>query len=279
MSTENLKSERYFFLEENKKRIYCVEYLPCEDDDNHYGVILCKPIWGERMRTHIIFTNLARLLTSEGFTVITCDYFGDGNSDGDTLDLTYTGMIDDINVLYHYISNKHQLRFFALIGLRIGANCAISVHNGIELLRKMILIEPIISLIDCLKIALRSNLSNQMVVYKKIIKNRSTLIQEIINGTSVNFDGFLVGKQLWESFEFASPLQVNSHFKGLVTILSMPDKGRKGTDYSNLASNFTNAKYETIEKEFSWSDNRNYVPNPPILFRKIMNELTSEPNI
>ena len=279
MSTENLKSERHFFLEENRKTIYCVEYLPAEDHDKHSAVILCKPIWGERMRTHIIFTNLARLLASEGFTVITCDYFGDGNSGGDTLDLTFTGMVDDINVLYHYISKKYQPRSFALIGLRVGANCAISVHNDVELLSKIILIEPILSLIDFLKIALRSNLTNQLVVYKKIVKNRDKLIQEIINGTPVSFDGFLVGKQLWESFEFTSPLQVNSNFKGLVNILSMADKGKKGSDFSNLAGSFSNGKYETIEKEFSWSDNRYYVPTPPILFNKIMNELTSELNI
>ena len=62
MTNNPNKKERHFFLEKENKRIYCVEYIADPAKNNKQGIILCKPTWGERIRTHRIFTNLARLL-------------------------------------------------------------------------------------------------------------------------------------------------------------------------------------------------------------------------
>ncbi len=268
-------TERHFFLEKENKRIYCVEYLADHANNNKQGIVLCKPTWGERIRTHRIFTNLGRMLREEGFTVISFDYFGDGNSGGDTLDLNYHGMVGDAVAVSEYLSDQHGIDSLTLIGLRIGANCAIGAEPKLKQLRRMILFEPILNPVEDLKVRLRANLSTQMAVHKKILKNRTVLIEEIKSGTPVNMDGFLIGKKLWESFEEFSPLKIDSDFTGPVKMISLVEKNKKKKDFSALAENYQNGSILIILKEFIWTDWKYYIPKPPIFFETIKSELLS----
>jgi alpha/beta superfamily hydrolase len=268
------RAEQHFFLEVKQDRpVYCVQYIPEKDHDKRLGVILCKPIWGERIRTHRIFTNLGRMLRSEGFTVITCDYYGDGNSGGDTLDLNFFGMVEDLETLCCYLERKYHLEKFALVGLRIGANCAIEAEKRIPGLTQMILFEPIPNPVEDLTVRLRANLSTQMAVHKKILKNRTVLVEEIKSGIPVNMDGFLIGKELWESFEQVSPLAIDSNFTGPVKIISLVEKNRKWTDFSKLAANYKNGSTIAVQREFIWTDLKYYIPKPPIFFETVKSEL------
>lgn len=265
--------ERAFFLEKKDKRIYCVEYLPRHDYSKNHGVILCRPIWGERIRTRRIFTNLARTLSVEGFSVITCDYFGDGNSGGETLDMSYSGMVDNIILLHEYMQSEYQIPGFSLVGFLVGSNIAMDAQYRILDLERMILFEPLLSPIDKMKEALRANLSSQMVVHKKIIKNRDELIEDIKNDIPVNIDGFVIGKLFWESFEKASPLTIQSDFSGTAVIFSIVEKGRKRSDFSTIAKSYPNGRHETIDKEFIWTEWKVYNPCPHLFINTVKAEL------
>ena len=266
------KSERHFFLKEKGKQIYCVEYLPSEKESKKYGVILCRPIWGERIRTHIIFSNLARLLSENGFSVITCDYYGDGNSGGETKELNYFSMVDDITLLHHYFSQNYHIDTFCLLGLRMGANVAIGVEPQILNLEKIILFEPVLNPINVFKKSLRANLATQMAIHKKILKTREDLIKDLKQDLLVNIDGFVIGKKFWESFEQVSPLKVESNFDKSVALYSLSPKGRKGSDYSSLARNYKDSTVQNIEQEFIWTEWKNHYPKPKIFFEAIMSE-------
>ncbi len=275
MTQERLINERHFFIENKKKNIYCVEYLPKNKKMNH-GVILCKSIWGERNRTHRIFTNLSRELSNNGFSVITCDYYGDGNSGGGTLDMTFSGIVNDIETMYKYMKNQLCIEAISMIGFRIGANCLISAVEKFEYLHSIILIEPEKDLSAFLTKKLRSNISNQMAVHKKITKNREELINDIINDKPVNMDGSLLGKKLWESFEEASPLKtIKGDFKSILVLnlLENRKKLKNINDFSFLIDGYENAKIEVIEKEFIWHDWKTNVQYPLVFFNKIIAEL------
>lgn len=267
------KTERHFFLKQQNKQIYCVEYLPSEIYNKKHGVILCKPIWGERIRTHIIFSNLGRLLSENGFSAITCDYYGDGNSGGETIELNYFSMVDDITRLHHYFSQNQHIDTYSLLGLRLGANVAIGAAPNIFNLQKMILFEPALNPIDYFHKALRANLATQMAINKIISKTRDDLIADLKNDISVNIDGFVIGREFWESFERISPLKVESNLGESVVLCSITQKGRKGTDYSSLAHDFQGAIVKSIEQEFFWDSWKSYIPKPKIFFETIMSEL------
>ena len=213
------------------------------------------------------------MLSSEGFTVITCDYYGDGNSGGESKDLNYSGMVNNIISLYQYIAKTYPINTFAIIGLLVGANIAIDAAPKIVNLDKMILFEPLLNPINRIKTALRSNLTSQMVVHKKIIKNREALIQDLRNDVPVNIDGFIIGKKLWESFERVSPLKIENPFHGSVSVYSLVEKGRNGSDYSKLTQLFPNCKFHTIEKEFIWTDWKYYIPKPPVFLNAVLSQI------
>ena len=80
-----------------------------------------------------------------GFIAITCDYLCDGNSSGDTVELTYPKMINSVKSIYDYLCNHHSIDQYALVGLRLGANVAISASDYILNLKKMILFELVIN--------------------------------------------------------------------------------------------------------------------------------------
>lgn len=279
MNNRGTEKEYHFFLKKNKKSIYCSEYLPQSTLDKKHAIILCKSIWGERIRTSRIFVNLARLLSKQGFTVITCDYFGDGNSEGDTLDLCFQDMVGNVYELHRYVSKKHKIETFSLVGFRVGANCAVNAEKFLRPnLEKMVLIEPIMDLNEYLKTKLRSNLSNQMVIYKKIVKNREVLINEIKRGTPVNIDGSLIGKRLWESFESVSPLSVDSEFDRDVLIISLSPKRRAKENYEGLVDRYKNGRLEVLKQEFSWDNWKKNVPKPSIFLKRLTDEFKTVAN-
>lgn len=266
--------ERAFFHKNDQKHIYMVEYVPDDAAKLQHGVILCKPIWGERIRTHRIYTNLARSLAGAGMHVITCDYYGDGNSAGSSLELDVGGMADDIVAMSLYMNQKFVLERFTLVGMLIGANAARLSGNRIGNLKKMILIQPVLNPIEHLEAALRSNLSTQMVVHKKVLKDRNTLISEIKNGIPVNVDGFMLSKRLWESYERISPMKDQQvEYAGDTIIISLKKKASKGNDYTQLKPSMHITKIIDIEQEFVWTDWKVYKPKPAILFQTLKNEI------
>jgi alpha/beta superfamily hydrolase len=271
--------ERHFFVNDSSRKLFCVENVSETAEHDGYGIILCKPLWGERLRVQRLYTNLSRLLCAHGFNIITCDYFGEGNSGGDALDLNFDEMAENIVTIYNYIRNQYKISKFALIGLRMGANVAIEVEKRIRNIHKMILIEPIPDLINYLTSELRSNLSTQMIMNRRIVKTREDLIHEIKNGMPVNVDGYLIGKELWVSFEKNSLLEVNPQFDGDVTFISLIDKANKSKDYSEQARKNGKGKYLIVDKEFEWSSWQKNVPRPPILFDTIISLLIDSKNI
>jgi pimeloyl-ACP methyl ester carboxylesterase len=272
--THRKYQERTFFHTYNQRRIFAVEYIPCEGNIRRHGVILCKPIWGERIRTHRIFTNLARDLAAKGFHVLTCDYFGDGNSAGDSTELEIPGMVSDIADLSGYLTKNYELETNTLVGMLIGGNVAWLCGNIIEKLKKIILIQPLLNPIEHLETALRSNLSSQMVVHKKVIKDRTALIDEIKSGIAVNVDGFMLGKKMWESYARISPFGEQTYeFGESVSILSLKKKGSKGLDYTSLQKKYTKVRIIELEQEIVWTDWKIYKPKPQILFQTLSNEI------
>ena len=124
--------DRHFFLQHHNKSIYCVEYLPQNGKSIDTAVIICTPIWGERIRTHRIFTSLSRELQKKNSYVLTCDYFGDGNSQGESHQLSFENIIEDLNSLYNYALEKYRIENYYFIGYRLGASAMVPLLDKLN---------------------------------------------------------------------------------------------------------------------------------------------------
>ena len=264
--------DRHFFLQHHNKSIYCVEYLPQNGKSIDTAVIICTPIWGERIRTHRIFTSLSRELQKKNSYVLTCDYFGDGNSQGESHQLSFENIIEDLNSLYNYALEKYKIENYYFIGFRLGASALISLLDKAEV-KKAILIDPILNPISYLEDALRANLTAQMTRHKKIIKNRDVLIKEIKENQLINVDGFLIGAEMWRSFEKYSPIFGNKNFKGDLVILSSENSKKRAEEIVKFGQEFKRARVEFVKKEVVLTSWKYYTQKPPIIFSKIFSEI------
>jgi alpha/beta superfamily hydrolase len=260
--------ETYFFLGEHGKRTYCGLYEPMNTSTDH-AIILCKSIWGVRIRTHRIFTNIARMLCQKGYFVFTCDYSGDGNSEGDVQDLTFESMVENIIDGCKYLSNNHNVSHFSLLGFEIGALVAMHVQVKLKTIDKMLLIEPIDDLKPFLSEVLRANLSHQLSVHKQILKDRDVLISEIKRGISVNVDGFIINKRLYESFESVSINNDTFIFNGKVHFVFLNNSKKIKQEYLKFKDVYENATLDVIDREFVWSSWKYFIPKPKELFHNI----------
>jgi alpha-beta hydrolase superfamily lysophospholipase len=266
--------ERYFFLEHHNKSVYCVEYLPQDLEHIKTGVIICSPIRGERIRTHRIFTSLARELQKMNHYVITCDYFGDGNSSGESNELTLESIADDIKAMCSRMLEVVGVKKYYAVGYRMGASVLPLTLDQLKI-NKAILIDPILEPVNFLTEALRANLTSQMMRYKKVIKNREVLIREIQEGYTINTDGFLIGREMWESFEKNTPIYANGKFKGDVIIISSENLKKRSDEIFKFSQGFKKARVDFVKKEVVLTSWKYYTQRPPIIFSKIFNEISN----
>lgn len=137
--------EPFFFGNEHES-LFGVYHPPakvtsCDD----IAVVLCYPFGQEYMRSHRAFLTLARLLCSAGFHVMRFDYYGCGDSTGDSESGTIEHWITDISTTINEVKNGSGAKHICLIGLRLGASLA--ALSGIERgdIDAMVLWNPIIS--------------------------------------------------------------------------------------------------------------------------------------
>lgn len=267
--------EKHFFLENGRKSRFCVEYLPENYQNIDTGVIICTPIKGERIRTHRIFYNLAREICKRNLYAIRFDFFGDGNSSGESHELNFESMMGDVEDVYLFVLKEYNLKKFYIIGYRIGASVANLVMDQINPL-KVILIDPVVNPLDYLQESLRANLTSQMTRYKKIILNRNKLIEEIKENKLINADGFLIGKEMWESFARFSPLRGNNKYKGKVLVLNTNLSKNYKNQLENFIDGYKNFHIESIDSEIILTSWKFYQQRPTILFNQVLREIVNE---
>jgi len=266
-------NEKHTFIRVGNKQLYTVEYRPDAARSNMQGVILCKPIWGERIRTQRILVNLARQLCIRGYTVLSCDYYGDGNSGGDTIDLNFPSMVEDVEILHRHLRATSDVESCSLVGLLLGSNVAMKAEEQIAGIRKLVLFEPVLNPGEFFKGALLINLATQMATYKKIIKTREQLIEDLHRGETVNIDGFVIGKEFWTSFEHLSPFRPDPGSVGSAVFYALAANNKKPADYSPLAETYRHGETKSIPREFDWTGWKKHVPKPELFFNAVEAEL------
>lgn len=121
------------------------------------GVILCYPMGQEYMRIHRTYVELARSLADSGHDTLRFDYYGCGDSGGETTDGTLKRWSDDICQAIQMLRAQTGVRRVYLVGARIGANLALSAAAKAEDLAGIVLWEPVVNGADHIATLLRAH--------------------------------------------------------------------------------------------------------------------------
>ena len=108
------------------------------------AVLLCHPIDNEQVFAYRTMRQLAARLVRVGFHVLRFDYFGTGNSYGDTGEGDFASWCEDIETAIEELKDISGATTVNLAGLRLGANLSarVAAHRPKEI-SKLILWEPL----------------------------------------------------------------------------------------------------------------------------------------
>ena len=153
--------------------------------------------------------NLARDLTNTGFYCFRFDYRGHGDSEGNFEDSTVETRISDINRAVEFFLDITDIEQVGLFGLRLGATLAVLAAENQQLVQFLILAYPILVGKLYIDQYLRSNLTTQLATYRKIIKDRNQLINDLMSNQPLNIDGYLLSKSFYQQLESINLIEKN----------------------------------------------------------------------
>jgi uncharacterized protein len=110
------------------------------------AVLLCHPMGNEQVFAYRTMRQLAARLVRAGFHVLRFDYFGTGDSYGDTGEGDLASWCEDIETAIEELKEITGAAKVDLAGLRLGANLSarVAVHRPKEI-GKLILWEPLVA--------------------------------------------------------------------------------------------------------------------------------------
>lgn len=110
------------------------------------AIVLCHP-WGqEYLRAHRSMRQLATMLAGNGYHAFRFDYYGTGDSFGDSVDGDLIGWRADIESAVQELQDTAGVTRVVLLGLRLGGALAAEVAaRRPELVEKLVLWDPVVA--------------------------------------------------------------------------------------------------------------------------------------
>ncbi len=109
------------------------------------AALLCNSFGSEYQRAHRSVRRLGELLTDVGYHVMRFDYFGAGDSAGDSLEVDVPGWADDVRTAVDELRDMAEVSRITVVGLRFGALLAAHALEGRSDVERMILWDPVVS--------------------------------------------------------------------------------------------------------------------------------------
>ncbi len=139
-SKTNSINEQMFFLPAPQGALFVHAHYT---QQNANGVfLLLNPFFDEKKRVQQFMAQTARAICQQGFHVFRFDYFGTGDSTGQSYEAEHNAMLQDLDTLVSYIMEQYPGTALHLAGIRLGADVAMqwaATHTAASLL----LIEPV----------------------------------------------------------------------------------------------------------------------------------------
>ncbi len=139
-----------YYFGTQERRLFGI-YEAAQRSFANRGVVLCHPWGGEYIHAYRSMRQLSKMLSAAGFHTLRFDYFGTGDSDGDTVAGDLRGWETDIQAAVDELKDTTDSTRVSLVGLRLGATLAASLgaRVGAEI-NSLVLWDPIVSGIEYL---------------------------------------------------------------------------------------------------------------------------------
>lgn len=96
------------------------------------AVLLCPPLGQDHVRSHRLYRQLAHALVAAGMAVLRFDFFGSGDSAGDSVDISWDRCIADSTAAAAELRRLSDCDRIVVFGARLGGSIAIAAAANLK---------------------------------------------------------------------------------------------------------------------------------------------------
>ena len=250
--------ETPFFFANGTYRLFGILHEP-EKRSRGTGYVLCYPFAEERLWAQRVYVDFARELARRGDAVLRFDFIGNGDSEGKFEDGDVEMFLSDIGCAVRTLREKIPgLNDVGLIGLRFGATLAALAAERNDVSR-LILWDPIIDGNQYMQEILRANLMTQTVIFKTVQKDRQMLVQDLLEGKTVNADGYEISRKLYEGISAVGLSESVSRYENPCLIVQIENRVAPIKEkILKLKKNIVNSSVINVQEEPFWKEIKAY---------------------
>lgn len=223
-------------------------------DNADRTVLFCNPIFEERKAAHRSMVEAANLLCGAGFNVMTFDYRGCGDSEGDAVSCTADHWVTDVLAAARFAAEMTGCTQVGLLGLRFGASLAVKAMSASpSRFTFAALWAPVISGRVYVDRELRKKLAKEMATFGKSSAKRSLLIEKLESGESVDFDGHCLSAELYRTLSGFDLMDIAPSVPARLLVVSVSHSLRQPSDDARLVSAFHAADSRVVALQPFWN--------------------------
>lgn len=235
----------------NERKLFGL-YTPAQSSaSGERAIVLCNP-WGqEYLRAHRSMRQLSTMLTGEGYHAFRFDYYGTGDSFGESVEGDLRGWEADIESAIEELRDTTGFERVVLLGLRLGGTLAANVAvKHPELVESLVLWDPIVTGSEFLNELLEKPSRLEMERGRVLPRQRD-------DGSGWEVRGFPLTEQLAGDIELIDMVKLVGELPKKTFILSSHRVPSHAKIQSALAAHNHPAIMEEIEAAHAWIEERN----------------------
>jgi alpha/beta superfamily hydrolase len=264
-----------FFLNRDGQRLFGVLHRVDSADS---AVVVCAPLFDEKLWAHRVLVNFARFVAARGVPVLRFDYYGDGESDGRFEEASVSTRVRDIHDAVDFCCREARVSRVHLVGLGYGATLALraTLEQRHDAVAGVVAWAPVIDGERYLNDILRAHLSAQMLVHRKVIHDRPALVEQILRNESVNIEGYEIARPLFTEIVEANLLDLLRKATKPVLVQQIGPAPRVDAQYQELTQLAgTIVDFEVVQELKFWMQQKKIFPACDVLFERTAQWLAS----
>jgi alpha/beta superfamily hydrolase len=271
------KETPQFFLNRDGERLFGMMHSVDQRVDR--AVVVCAPLFDEKLWSHRVLVNFARHLAAHGVPVLRFDYFGDGESEGRFEEASVSTRLRDIHDAINFCLRETRAPRVYLVGLCYGATLALraALERRHPAIAGVVAWAPVIDGERYINDILRAHLSAQMLLYRKVIHDREALVGQILANQSVNVEGYEIARPLFSELVQANIVEMLRQSTTPVLVQQIGPAERVDSQYQALSQLAGPAmQFEIVQELKFWTQQKKIYPPCESLFTRTTHWLTQQ---
>jgi uncharacterized protein len=256
-----------FFLNRNGQRLFGVLHRGATPD---LAVVVCAPLFDEKLWSHRVLVNLARYIAARGVSVLRFDYYGDGESEGRFEDASVSTRLNDICDAAQFCQRETGAARVILVGLGYGATLALrtALVPAVAPVAGVVAWAPVMDGKRYINDILRAHLSAQMLVHRKVIHDREALVGQILADQSVNIEGYEIARPLFTEMVDVDVVDLLRQATVPVLVQQIGPAERIDPQYQAVAQLAGPVQFEVVQELKFWTQQKKIYPACETLFER-----------